>query len=135
MVDVIAMAGKEASIIAAKFECQFRLADESGQVREFLSPLVDGTFHIFVHEYDTKTYFWWGVAEIALTPTEFLSAIQACRPQDFAVDILVDGRPLGSASHRQSELSAGRTWQVCRVALVGTTMLDADVLQAAYSRR
>lgn len=83
----------------------------------------DGILDLFEHQYDEKTHFWYGVAEISCTYEEFDSVMRKGRPTEFGINIrLPDGR-VGSGRHLTSYFRSDRQSEYTRVALIGWTAL------------
>lgn len=107
----------------SKVECVFRFYVDGEQHAR--SAPVSGVLHLFEHDYDEATKFWYGVADIACMYEEFHSAIRDCDPTKICIGVtLPDGR-MGGARHLASQTIGVHAPHV-RVTLFGFTLLAPD---------
>ncbi len=105
----------------SKLDCKFEFWVDSKP--QTLTKQFDGVLHLYEHQYDDDTYFWYGVADICCTYNDFNALKQVGMPTEFAINVrLSDGR-VGASRDINSRFESNLESQSTKVALIGFTSL------------
>ena len=91
---------------------------------ETTSQEFDGVLHLFEHQYDSATVFWYGVAEIRCSIEQFDAAMHISTPEANCIGVTLDDGREGIARMLNSCCVIDQESTYTRVSLTGWTNLE-----------
>jgi hypothetical protein len=115
--------------------CTFQFAIENKEGSQ--SPLFPGLFHLFEHQYDAETHFWYGVADIECTHEDMEVVQQKGMGCEFMILVTLPNGRTGACSMLNAEHRSDLQSDFTRVAMVGGSTLERPdrLLNALMSGR